>query len=77
MFSIAISRPAGDKWQLKTQFLSILDPRSSIAEYVFDSAYPVWLSVLKIICKINLLELNLENNIFIGFLVSRIILVSK
>ena len=27
---IAICRPIGDKWQLKTLFLAIFDPRSSI-----------------------------------------------
>ena len=27
-FSIAICRPIGDKWQSKTLFLSIFDPRS-------------------------------------------------
>ena len=29
-FSIAICRPTGDKWQLKTLFLAIFDSRSSI-----------------------------------------------
>ena len=29
-FSIAICRPSGDKWQSKTLFLAIFDPRSSI-----------------------------------------------
>ena len=36
VFSIAICRPTGDKWQSKTLFLSIFDPRSSIVDYVFD-----------------------------------------
>ena len=35
-FSIGICRPTGDKWQLKTLFLAILDPRSSIVKSVFD-----------------------------------------
>ena len=29
-FSIVICRPTGDKWQSKTLFLAIFDPRSSI-----------------------------------------------
>ena len=36
VFSIAICRPTGDKWQSKTLFISICDPRSSIFDYVFD-----------------------------------------
>ena len=35
-FSIAICRPTGDKWQSKTLFLAIVDPRSSIFKSVFD-----------------------------------------
>ena len=35
-FSIAICRPTGDKWQLKTLFLAIFDPRSSIVPSIFD-----------------------------------------
>ena len=35
-FSIAICRLTGDKWQSKTLFLAILDPRSSIVKSVFD-----------------------------------------
>ena len=35
-FSIAICRPTGDKCQSKTLFLSIFDPRSSIADNVLD-----------------------------------------
>ena len=35
-FSIAICRPTGDKWQSKTLFLAIVDPRSSILKSVFD-----------------------------------------
>ena len=34
VFSIAICRPTGDKWQSKTLFLSIFDPCSSLV--VFD-----------------------------------------
>ena len=34
--SIAICRPTGDKWQLKTLFLSIFNPPSSIVKSVFD-----------------------------------------
>ena len=40
VFSIAICRPTGDKWQSKTLFLSIFDPRSSIIVYVFDCNQP-------------------------------------
>ena len=29
-------RPTGDKWQSKTLFLAIFDPRSSIIKSVFD-----------------------------------------
>ena len=36
MFLIAICRSFGDKWQSKTLFLSIFDPRSSIVDNVFD-----------------------------------------
>ena len=35
-FSIAICRHNGDKWQSKTLFLSIFNPRSSIVDSVFD-----------------------------------------
>ena len=35
-FLIAICRPTGDKWQSKTLFLAIFDPRSSIVKSVFD-----------------------------------------
>ena len=35
-FCIAICRHTGDKWQSKTLFLSIFDPRSSIVDRVFD-----------------------------------------
>ena len=34
-FLIAICRPTGDKWQSKTLFLSIFDPRSSIVEKLY------------------------------------------
>ena len=40
VFSIAICRPTGDKWQSKTLFLSIFDPRSSIVDNVFDYRLP-------------------------------------
>ena len=40
VFSIVICRPTGDKWQAKTLFLSIFDPRSSIVDYVFDCRLP-------------------------------------
>ena len=33
-FLIVICRPTGDKWQLKTLFLSLFDPRSSIVDNV-------------------------------------------
>ena len=39
-FSIAICRHTGDKWQSKTLFLSIFDPRSSIVDSVFDCRLP-------------------------------------
>ena len=35
--SPAICRLTGDKWQSKTQFPAICDPRSSIVESVFDT----------------------------------------
>ena len=35
-FLIAICRPTGNKWQPKTLFLAIFDPRSSIVKSVFD-----------------------------------------
>ena len=34
--STAICRPTGDKWQSKTLFPAICDPRSSIVQSVFD-----------------------------------------
>ena len=34
--STAVCRPTGDKWQLKTLFPAICDPRSSIVQSVFD-----------------------------------------
>ena len=34
--SIANCRPTGDKWQSKTLFLSIFNPRSSIVKSVYD-----------------------------------------
>ena len=40
VFSIAICRPTGDKWQLKTLFISIFDARSSIVDSVFDCRLP-------------------------------------
>ena len=39
-FSIAIYRHTGDKWQSKTLFLSIFDPRSSIVDSFFDCRLP-------------------------------------
>ena len=39
-FSIAIFRPTGDKWQSKTLFLAIFDPRSSIVKSFFDCRLP-------------------------------------
>ena len=38
--SIAICRHTGDKWQSKTLFLSIFDPRLSIVDSVFDRCLP-------------------------------------
>ena len=39
-FLIAICRLTGDKWQSKTLFLAIFDPRSSIVKSVFDCRLP-------------------------------------
>ena len=39
-FLIAICRHTDDKWQSKTLFLSIFDPRSSIVDSVFDCHLP-------------------------------------
>ena len=39
-FLIAIFRHTGNKWQSKTLFLSIFDPRSSIVDSVFDCRLP-------------------------------------
>ena len=39
-FSIAICRTTGDKWQSKTPFLAIFDPRTSIVKDVFDCRLP-------------------------------------
>ena len=35
-FLIAICHQTGNKWELKTLFLAICDPRSSIVQSVFD-----------------------------------------
>ena len=35
-FSLANRGPNGDKWQFKTLFLSVFDPRLSIVKSVFD-----------------------------------------
>ena len=45
-FSIAICRPSGDKWLSKTLFLSIFDPRSSVAKIVIDCRLPDVLTAL-------------------------------
>ena len=42
MFSIAICRQFGDKWQSKTMFLAFFDIRSSIVLTFSIVAYPVW-----------------------------------
>ena len=39
-FSIAICRPTGKKWQLKTLFLAIFDSRSSIVKSICDWRLP-------------------------------------
>ena len=39
-FLIAICRPTSDKWQSKTLFLAIFDPRSSIVKSVFEFRLP-------------------------------------
>ena len=43
VFLIAICRQCGDKWQLKTLFLTIFDLRSSIVLAISTAAYPVWI----------------------------------
>ena len=58
-FSIAICRPVGDKWQSKTLFLAIFDPRSSIVKGVFDCCLPGVITVEnKVICTVNLMGMN-------------------
>ena len=42
MFSIAICRQSGDKWQSKTLFLASFDLRSSIVLTFSIAAYQVW-----------------------------------
>ena len=39
-FLIAICHQSGDKWQSKTLFLAIFDPRSSTVKSVFDCRLP-------------------------------------
>ena len=39
-FLITICRPTGDKWQSKTLFLAIFDPRLSIVKSIFDCRLP-------------------------------------
>ena len=39
-FLIGICRPTGDKWQSKTLFLLIFDPRSLIVKSIFDCSLP-------------------------------------
>ena len=41
VFLIAICRQSGDKWQLKTLFLTIFDLRSSIVLTFSIAIYPV------------------------------------
>ena len=43
VFSIAICRQSGDKWQSKTLLLTIFDLRSSIVLTFSIAAYPVWI----------------------------------
>ena len=40
VFSIAMCRPTGDKWQSKTLFLAFFYPRSSIVKGVLDCRLP-------------------------------------
>ena len=40
VFLIAICCSTGDKWQLKTLFISIFAPHSSIVDSVFDCHLP-------------------------------------
>ena len=42
VFSIAICRHSGDKWQSKTMFLKIVNLCSSIVLAFSIAAYPVW-----------------------------------
>ena len=56
-FLIAICRPAGDKWQSKTLFLTIFDSRSSIVNSVFDCRISGMLLAL-VIVDMNCLSLN-------------------
>ena len=42
VFSIAICRQLGDKWQSKTLFLAIFDLRSSIVLTFSIATYQVW-----------------------------------
>ena len=55
VFSIAICHHTGDKWQSKTLFLSIFDPRSSIVDYVFDCRLPG----VVVLTKLNIEEFNI------------------
>ena len=52
-FSIAICRNAGDKWQSKTPFLSIFDPRSSIVDSVFDCRLASVIKNNTVVCTLN------------------------
>ena len=48
---IAIHRHTGDKWQLKTLFLSIFDLCSSIVDSVFDCCLPDLLLLIDLFSK--------------------------
>ena len=45
--------PTGDKWQLKTLFLEIFDPLSSIAKSVLDCRIPGVIMPIDILREIN------------------------
>ena len=46
-FSIAICRPAGDKWQAKTLFLAIFEPCLLIVKILFDCSLSAVLYIME------------------------------
>ena len=55
VFLIAICRPTGDNWQLKSLFLSIFDPHLLIVDNVFDCRLP-GVSIAKLNYYLNLFK---------------------